>query len=746
MLATLPVWAEVQRVVVLKIDGLPPRLLQQHKLPWIERVFGENGTQFDNFYVRGLSLSAPSWSMLDTGRPLEIHGNVEYDRYTLRPYDYLNFVPLYFSAATSSRIDMRGVELLDEIGVPLLLDRFPASQRHQTFQLLQRGVRWETLKSSLKRLVAKAPTQLLDEWVVGISITDTLDKQYEQELLQKLQDPNIRYLDYFTGAYDHVGHLTNDMVSQNRSLEEIDALVGRVWSTIQKTPLASTTALVLISDHGMNTEAGVISQGYNLVDWFSSKAGGAHHVLTNRHPLSEFKVKGLDPFVSAVVTPSAQSSYLAGQGEIYPTVMLDLDGNERANVGLRNNTLNTLHVFLEQLLNKKLPAATRTVAIDAFFEERDKVRVPWTRDLEDLGHQLNELSTHIDAAKASVARHPKKWTKAQVAQGLDKAARRETRQLTLMVEDHRDYSAYQATVKRLLQLTPADFDPGKFKLTDLIPARSLGPSNSVWDLQHYVTGPAPEGFGLTPDGKFDWDHSFTRVNYFDSLRILAVRNNVQPGVGAQPIDFIAVNTREGIWLYGNNDHQALIERDGDKLRYTPIANLTGNADGSIQYERREWAPGFPLAYFEDPNLAASQDWLKDWHTEQEWLTATHRTKYSNAIVGLAAQLDDYVASTRTPYQQRKHDLRRADMLVLATDHWNFNVRGFNPGGNHGSFFRDSTHSVLMFAGGNETGIPQGTHIAEPYDSLSFVPTILTLMDRPEPDLPGPVIKPLLPTR
>ena len=84
--------------------------------------------------------------------------------------------------------------------------------------------------------------------------------------------------------------------------------------------------------------------------------------------------------------------------------------------------------------------------------------------------------------------------------------------------------------------------------------------------------------------------------------------------------------------------------------------------------------------------------------------------------------------------------------MLANDYWNFNVRGFNPGGNHGSFFRASTHSVLMFAGGSESGIPTGTHITEPYDSLSFVPTILQLLNRPEPDLPGPVIKELLPAR
>jgi hypothetical protein len=73
------------------------------------------------------------------------------------------------------------------------------------------------------------------------------------------------------------------------------------------------------------------------------------------------------------------------------------------------------------------------------------------------------------------------------------------------------------------------------------------------------------------------------------------------------------------------------------------------------------------------------------------------------------------------------------MLVLANNHWNFDVRGFNPGGNHGSFFRVSTHSTLMLAGGAATRIPRALVISEPYDSLSFVPTILALTDRlPQP--------------
>jgi hypothetical protein len=80
---------------------------------------------------------------------------------------------------------------------------------------------------------------------------------------------------------------------------------------------------------------------------------------------------------------------------------------------------------------------------------------------------------------------------------------------------------------------------------------------------------------------------------------------------------------------------------------------------------------------------------------------------------------------------------------VANAHWNFNARAFNPGGNHGSFLRASTHSVLLIAGGRSTGIPSGLHVETPYDSLSFAPTILALMGRAEPDLPGPVIEELM---
>jgi hypothetical protein len=96
------------------------------------------------------------------------------------------------------------------------------------------------------------------------------------------------------------------------------------------------------------------------------------------------------------------------------------------------------------------------------------------------------------------------------------------------------------------------------------------------------------------------------------------------------------------------------------------------------------------------------------------------------------------------FRRRQRALVESDLLILANDHWNFDVRGFNPGGNHGSFFRVSTHSTLMLAGGARTGVPRGLAVEEPYDSLSLAPTLLALAGlaegpRPEGTRPVPVL-------
>src|SRR5678815_1795468 len=136
---SFPAFAQTKRLVVIKCDGLPydvvDRYVKQRDpqsgksvLPWIDHIFYQRGARLSNFYVRGMSLSAPSWSLLETGQHLQIKGNVEFDRFTLHSYDYLNFFPLYFAGIRGQRIDMRAVEVLDSLGLPMLSDSYPHNE------------------------------------------------------------------------------------------------------------------------------------------------------------------------------------------------------------------------------------------------------------------------------------------------------------------------------------------------------------------------------------------------------------------------------------------------------------------------------------------------------------------------------------------------------------------------------------------------------------------------------------------
>jgi hypothetical protein len=783
LLLSIPLAAEVKRIVIIKLDGVPENVLERelsrvdpitHKstLPWMDRVFAQDGTRLDNFYVRAISLSTPSWSLLDTGQHLQIHGNAEFDRYTGHVYDYMNFFPFYVGYARSHKVDMPGVEVLDEQKIPLLIDRFPFAAQFQSFQLYQRGVRWKTLQDALPHHFSRSLRELFDEWTIGFELGSTVEEQTERELLAKLSDPTIQYLDYFTGDFDHMAHATPDVASQRLALQRIDALIGRVWTAIQASPLAAQTVLAAVSDHGMNTEPGVYSQGYNLLHFLNSRAGGAHHVITDRHPLDEYKLSGLDPFVSEVMTPSDESLYLKGQGDDYPTAQLDPDGNERVSVYFRNSAFNTLHILVKEIDRPGISPSIRRAAIAAFLHVVDGHRAEWQTTLQQITEELGAVRRAMQQQRARVESEPKTWTQEQRDAGLDKAARRLTVQLDSWRDQERTYSVYARALARLLALEPSDFDRHRLTAEELIPKHAMGDPNSVYDLENYVIGPAGGGLALAPDGSLDFARSFERINYPPLLASLAVRNNVQAAVGSHPIDFLAMSipkaafafpagdqpTEDPIWLYASEDKQALILSRSNELRYLPVRGLRQDAGGSVHFESCALAPGLPLRYIEDENLAVPpadrEAWLNAWHSQLDWFRATHQTAYSNGIVALHEQfLPPLIAHSEDPdstllarFNQRRRRLAEPDFLIFANDHWNFNVRNFNPGGNHGSFLRASTHSILLFAGGADSGIPRHQQVQEPYDSLSFVPTILHLMGLHEEAsrLPGKPIDEVLP--
>jgi hypothetical protein len=204
-----------------------------------------------------------------------------------------------------------------------------------------------------------------------------------------------------------------------------------------------------------------------------------------------------------------------------------------------------------------------------------------------------------------------------------------------------------------------------------------------------------------------------------------------------------------IWVFDGEENQALIlaRRDNQgalSFRYQPIRRLIQDANGKFHFESLGWRNGLPLHIFEDGNFAVPETdraaWLEGWHADVDWLRVLHKTEYSNGLIGLHEELAQHPIERLSPQEPgisqderlmrrfalRQRKLIETDLLVVANNHWNFDVRGFNPGGNHGSFFRISTHSIFMISGGEKTGIPHGLAVEEAYDSLSFVPTLLAL--------------------
>jgi hypothetical protein len=757
--------ATPRRLVILKVDGLGADLLEsarkkidprsgKSQLPWIAHVFAENGAIFENFYTRGISLSAPSWSMLDTGRHTVIRGNVEYDRYTGQIYDYLNFFPFYIGYARGRQVDMPGVEVLDRAGIPLLIDRFSYPQILQSFQLFQRGVRWTTLESALKRRFSAEAIVSRVESGDAPSYDAVLSTETENELERNLLKPEILYLDFFLGDIDHTGHATNQPEALLSDLRSLDSLTGRIWTTIQKSPRARQTIFVMVSDHGMNNAPGVLSQTYSLPDLLNSPEGGSHHVITNRHPMSDFKIRGLDPLVRRVISPSSTSFYLAGQTK-YATAWLDLDGNERAAIHLRNSDLNKLHILLLALSRSDLTAVARRAAASGITEIVDRHRASWAATVAALDEELRALDQAMKARKATLDNLPKADSRSdQRASGQDKERLRLRKELDDWQNERRAYSEYLEHLRKLLAFEADSHRAFKGKVSNLIPEMSLGDNNSAFDLQHYVVGPAAAGLVVSPTGRLNQERSFRFVDYLELLPRQRVQNNPQKELSPRPIDFLALTlppspVQQAFWLYGDAAHQLMILRDREgRLSVHPVKSVIENPSGAATWTPVPWQEALPLALFEDPQLrlpagASRAEWLSDWHTEKEWLDATHRCRYSNAVIGITEELSPVEDNVPGPpganpillrYERRRRQLVQADFHAFAADHWNFNVRFPNPGGNHGSFLRISTHSVWMMAG---EGVPAG-RIDTPYDSLDFASTLLHLAGRPAP-LPDRIV-------
>ncbi|MGH9581491.1 MAG: hypothetical protein ACRD4O_00970, partial [Bryobacteraceae bacterium] len=109
-------------------------------------------------------------------------------------------------------------------------------------------MRWATLGHALKRRFSSRTILASIEGAGSPPLNEALSRVTETALERSLQDPRILYLDFFTGAIDHIGHETNDPAALLAALKRLDAVAGRIWTTIENSPLANETVFAAVSD------------------------------------------------------------------------------------------------------------------------------------------------------------------------------------------------------------------------------------------------------------------------------------------------------------------------------------------------------------------------------------------------------------------------------------------------------------------------------------------------------------------
>jgi hypothetical protein len=179
------------------------------------------------------------------------------------------------------------------------------------------------------------------------------------------------------------------------------------------------------------------------------------------------------------------------------------------------------------------------------------------------------------------------------------------------------------------------------------------------------------------------------------------------------------------FLYRDADRQALIHRTTDtagqeRYRYEPVRRLTQSSDGELHDD----PPGpslDPLGYLQDPFFlsATTPGWIDSPRTAEEWLEATHRTRYPDAVVTMAKFF------AWAPAMADLADARDPDLVVTAAEGWSFRSDD-GEGTDHGYPLAPSMRISLFLAGPNiRAGI-----LPSPQRIVDVVPTMLEIIGWP----------------
>ncbi|MFQ5696197.1 MAG: alkaline phosphatase family protein, partial [Terriglobia bacterium] len=330
---------------------------------------------------------------------------------------------------------------------------------------------WEILRGHLVRGLGR------------VEYVDFAEEFGTEHIAEKVLQPDAagreRY-DFINSFFtiDHQHHVDPHPENLVRRMVRLDRRLGRILRAVERSQRRDQTLVVLLSDHGSEYLPGAINLAFPLTRAFRTRHFGGHnvatvmaedaaHALTTPIPSVDFPRVYESPF-----SPYSKAAPGGGQ-EGYPTAFIDNFGNARAEVHLRNNDLNRLHLLLLRRRRK----------LDEDQRARWRVKLRAT---------LGALCGWLEAERARYHDYHesvKAWLP-----NLERRGDRYWRDVAFRLRDEYERDAKRLRrLDRLAELCAAE-EPVRWvyerddKISRLIPKKYFGPRNSIYQLSHYTIG------------------------------------------------------------------------------------------------------------------------------------------------------------------------------------------------------------------------------------------------------------------
>jgi hypothetical protein len=804
------------RLIQIKVDGLSPLLLdalmdpddpeklarlpdsdgfrraielwrletgQHDLLPNLRHYFYEDGVRAGEMYSATMTLSSAAWGVIETGQPSVVKRHMTFNRNNGYMRGYLDGFRDTMEIVAGRSRKTSALWELDQAGVSLFSDTFNPLRRYEIPQIFYRlpprdylvgwtsafattGERpsrpWRVVRGHLKRQVE------------GMDYPDFTEEFLADHIAEKILEPDFngeeRY-DYLTVFFsiDHQMHVDPNPENLVHRLVRLDHRLGRIFRGVERSQRRDSTLITLVSDHGSEYLPGAVNLAFPLTRAFRTRYFGGHTVATvmaedAAHALTT-PVPGID-FPRTYESPFSPYGEEAGGESGYVTAVIDNFGNARAEVQLRNNDLNRLHLLL-LARKRRLDAAQRA-------RWAELLRATLGDTCRWLEPELENYRAYHEGAAAWIPALEKRpdfyWR--DVASRLKEEGERDARQM--------------AALGRLRELCDAE-EPEAWlaarhpAISELIPKRYFGPRNTVHQLSHYTIG---------LDENLNWVETTVDAQGqsvpMDYIRLLSDYRAPNPPLSHEPnptdlivtrvpLEPVAAALVEGGWLAPGHQlrralwvvstakdnlrkggQAVLLEDIEGRLRYIPIARLEQTSDGRIVLAAHNELD--PLGLFYDPKFRSSTGepaffWLEEFHSPEEWLQATRETAYSIAplvfadIAGVSAtgfieNPEFQQTLTGFPSEEAKQRYLRGlawkyaaqepDLLLWSSYLWNYSSKNHTPGGSHGGLTPQVMRTTFLLWGGRNFHLPAGTRLEEASTTLDIAPTLLELLGMLDP--------------